>query len=156
MAKFMRKGTTKAYFATTIAASDLAPTTAEIASAESLHDKGMATIEGFTFESQTVEAAEFGSRQTPKIAGEDQTADSSIGFYEDDVTNPLRAILAKDETGYIILAPAGKIAADDEVDVFPVRVMSNPRSYTADNQAATWTANFAIDDEAAIDVAISS
>lgn len=156
MAKFMRKGITKVFFATAVADVQEGPTAAEIAAAETLHDKRMASIEGFTFEAQTVETPEFGSRQTPKIAGEDQTADSSIGFYEDDETNPLRTVLAKDETGFIILAPAGKIEVGDEVDVFPVRVASNPRAYSSGNEAAMWTANFAIDDLVGIDVPVQA
>ncbi|MFW3477344.1 hypothetical protein [Streptomyces microflavus] len=46
-----------------------------------------------------------------KIPGDDSAADSSLTFYEDDVTDDIETDLAKGTTGFILIARKGKAAA---------------------------------------------
>ncbi len=153
MAKFMRRGKTKVKFCPSIASTTLAPTVAELTSGTDLTNE-IAEMSGFNSKSTMIDIPNFGSRQTPKIAGEQQSDDSSITIYEDDTTNPLQTTLARDVNGYIVIAPAGVLTASSKVDVFPVSVASNTRQYTSGNEAAKIQIDFAVTAVPAQDIAI--
>lgn len=142
MAKFLRRGKTKVFYIPTIA-SQTAPTQAELTAGTELTNL-IGSMSGFNFKSTTIDIPNFGSRQTPKIPGENTSDDSSMNFYEDDTSNPIRTTLAKDVTGYILIAPAGLTAAGSKVDVFPIQVSANTRQYTTANEAAQFVVDYAI------------
>src|SRR4051794_3962941 len=100
MAGFMRRGKSKYYFLTTIASGTLAPTVAEIGAGTHLTATNTPNLmlepEGFSSESTFIEVQAMASRQTIKLAGEQQSADSFINFIEDDTSNPIRTTLARD------------------------------------------------------------
>lgn len=143
MAYKTRKGYTKAYFLPSIAA-PATPTQAELTAGTLLSTAALASISGFDSKSNFIEIPNFASRQTPKIAGEKTSNDSSMEFYEDDTSNPIATVLAQDVNGYVLLAPFGATTATSKVDVFPVSVASNTRQYTSGNEAAKFVVDFAI------------
>lgn len=145
MSRFMRKGTTRFYFATTIA-NAAAPTAAELTAATRL-DSQMAEVNGFTFSNSPIQTPDMSTRFVSQIPGEDTTEESGIVFYEDKTSNPIRTALAKDTDGFIIVFSGGiagsNPAAGEKCEVWPVTVSSNSRKYTADNVAAQYEVKFA-------------
>lgn len=153
MPRFSRKAITKILFAETIASTAYLPTRAEITGATSL-TRALAAVDGFTLENQTIETPDLASKFTSKIEGDDQAADSSLTFYEDDTDDELETALAKGTAGFIIILRKGDVPASNSMDVYPVTVASKSSTITVDNEAAKWTAMFAITDTPALDAAV--
>ncbi len=148
MARYFRRGTTKIYFATSIAAAS-APTEGEMAAATELSCEA-AEIEGFQFSNNPIDVPDMCSTFVKNIPGEDTSDTSSITFYEDDTTNPIRALLLKGTEGYIVFFPYGITGADpqtgDEAEVWPVSVASSTREWSAGNDPARYMVEFTITD----------
>lgn len=146
MSNFMRKGITKAHFVL-IVTNKAAMTVAELTAGTLLNPK-LAEVNGFTFANSPIQVPDFDNTFTSQIGGEDTAADSNLGFYEDDVANPIRTVLAKGTVGFVVFFPTGYAgaspAAADKYEIWPSIVTSNSRAYTAGNEAAMYTANFAI------------
>ncbi|MGW3401185.1 phage tail tube protein [Streptomyces zhihengii] len=153
MPRFSRKGVTKILFAETVASTAYIPTRAEITGATSL-TKAIASVEGFALENQEIETPDLESTFTSKIPGDDQAADSSLTFYEDDTSSTLEEALAKGTTGFIIILRKGDVPASKSMDVYPVRVASKSAAITVDNEAAKWMVKFSITDTPALDAAV--
>jgi hypothetical protein len=140
MARFMRKGTTRIYWVPTIV-NLTAPTVAEITAGTELTAQ-MAEVNGFTFANKPIDTPDMGNSFVSKIPGEDTVDTSSFRFYEDKSSNPIRTVLAKGATGYIVIFPAGTVGANpaiaDKAEVWPVTVASNARAYSAGNEAASY------------------
>lgn len=145
MARFNRKGVTKILFADTIASTTYMPTLAEITGATDYSGK-IAAVDGFSLENQEIETPDMASTFVAKIPGDDQAADSSLTFYEDDVTDAIETDLAKGTVGFVIICRKGKAASTKGMDVYPVRVASNSAAITADNEAAKIMVKFSITD----------
>lgn len=145
MARFNRKGVTKILFADTIAATTYMPTLAEITGATD-YTKQVAAVDGFSLENQEIETPDMESTFVAKIPGDDSASDSSLTFYEDDVTDTIETDLAKGTVGFIIICRKGKAASTKGMDVYPVRVASNSAAITADNEAAKIMVKFSITD----------
>ena len=147
--RFNRKGTTKIYFLPTIAATTLIPTTAEITAGtdwtEHIH-----SIDGWNLENSPIETPDMASTFVSKIDGDDTAADSSLGFYEDSVTDDVETDLAKGTTGYVVIFSKGKTASAKGMDVFPTKVASNSKTYSTDNEAAKINVQFVITDRPAL------
>jgi len=145
MARFMRKGTTKIFFVPTIA-SKTAPTAAEVTAGTNLTGQ-IAEMSGFTFSNSPIQTPDMSTKFVSQIPGEDSTEDSSITFYEDKSSNPIRTALAKDTNGYIVIFSGGTAganpAAADKCEVWPVTVSSNARRFSAGNEAAQYEVRFA-------------
>lgn len=145
MARFMRKGTTKVYFLTTLPA-PAAPTTAQITAGTALTDQ-ISEINGFTYANSPIDTPDMGNAFVTKISGEDTVENSSIVFYEDKLTNPISTALAKGVNGFILIFPTGiagaNPAAGDKSESWPVQIASNARQYQAGNEAARYTVSFA-------------
>lgn len=157
MPRFMRKGKMKVYFATTIASTTTAPTVAELTAATHLTPQ-IGEMNGFTFSNSPIQTPDMDTKFVSQIPGEDSTEDSSLVFYELDGTNPIKAALAKDTDGYVVIFPAGLAgsapAAGDKCEVWPVTVSSNSRRYTNGNEAGMYEVKFACTEEPAIDVSV--
>jgi hypothetical protein len=153
MPRFNRKGTTKILFATTIAATSYIPTRAELTSATKL-TKAIAAVEGFVLENKTIDTPDLASKFTSKIAGDDEAADSSLTFYEDDTDDVLETALAKGTRGFVIILRKGDVPASLSMDVYPVVVASKSSAISVDNEAAKWMAKFAITDTPALDAPV--
>lgn len=145
MARFMRRGLTRFYYVPTIASTTLVPTTAEVTAGTRL-DAQLNEVNGFTFGNNPINAPDMSTTFVPQVAGEDTSEDSSLTFYEDTVSNPIRTLLAKGVSGYIVIFKAGiagsNPAAGDKADVWPVSVGSNAPQYTADNETAKYMVRF--------------
>ena len=145
MARFNRKGVTKILFAETIASTTYLPTAAEMASATD-YTKKIAAVDGFSLENQEIETPDMDTTFVSKIPGDDQAADSSLTFYEDDTTDTIETDLAKGTVGFVIICRKGKAASSKGMDVHPVRVASNSPAISADNEAAKIMVKFSIID----------
>lgn len=148
MSRYFRRGTTKLYFATTIANLD-APTVAEMAAATEIGCE-VADISGFSFANSPINVPDMCSVFVKSIPGEDQADASSMTFYEDNTSNPIKVLLAKAVEGYIVFFPygvtGGSPSAGDECEVWPVSVASNTREWNAGNEAAKYMVEFTITD----------
>lgn len=153
MPRFSRQGVTKIFFADTVAAATYIPTRVEITGATNL-TKQISAIEGFALENQEIETPDLESTFTSKIPGNDQAADSSLTFYEDDTTSTLEEALAKGTTGFVIILRKGDVPASKSMDVYPVRVASKSAAITVDNESAKFTVRFSITDTPALDAAV--
>jgi len=153
MGRFSRKGVTKILFAPTIAASTYIPTRTELSGATPL-TKQISAVDGFTLENQEIETPDLESTFTAKIPGDDQAADSTLTFYEDDTSSTLEESLAKGTTGFIIILRKGDVPTSKSMDVYPVRVASQSAAITVDNEPARWMAKFSITDTPALSVEV--
>ena len=145
MARFNRKGVTKILFATSIASTTYMPTLVEITGATDYSGK-IAAVDGFSLENQEIETPDMASTFVAKIPGDDQAADSSLTFYEDDTLDTIETDLAKGTTGFVIICRKGKAASTKGMDVYPVRVASSSPAISADNEAAKIMVKFSITD----------
>lgn len=143
--RFNRKGTTKIVFVPTIADAGLIPTAAEIADGtdwtEHIH-----SIDGWSLENTPIETPDMASTFVPKIDGDDSAADSSLGFYEDSVTDEVETELAKGTAGFVLIFSKGKTPGNKGMDIFPTKVASNSKQYSTDNEAAKINVQFVITD----------
>lgn len=148
MPRFMRKGITKAKYIPTIAAYATTgiPTTAEATAGTNLHTD-LAEINGFAFSNQTIPTPDMASDFVSNIPGENTTDDSNMVFWEDKTSNPIKTALAKGVTGYIGIYYAGwagaNAASGDKLDIWPIIVAANNRTYTAANEGAQYRVDFA-------------
>lgn len=155
MARGIQRGNIKIKFLPAVA--DVhAPKVAEIsAGIDITGDVG--ELDGWTFNSTQIETPDMATRQTKKIPGPDEAADSSFTLYEDDTSNPLRASLAKNVVGFIVFTGLkGLVTVGSKVDVFPVQVSGNNRLYSAGNEAARFRVQFSIDDEVGVDATVTA
>ncbi len=141
--RFNRKGTTKIAFVPSIASTAYIPTAAELAAGTD-YTKQIRTMDGWSIENQPIETPDMDSTFVSKIEGDDQAADSSLGFYEDSLLDDIETDLAKGTSGYIVLFSKGNAASAKGMDVFPITVVSNSKAYTTDNEAAKITVQFTI------------
>ncbi|MEU1134259.1 hypothetical protein ABZ383_31115 [Streptomyces sp. NPDC005900] len=147
--RFNRKGVTKIKFLPTIASAALLPTRAEITAGTDLTD-GINAIDGWNIENQPIETPDMASTFVSKIDGDDSAADSSLTFYEDNTLDEIETDLAKGTSGYMCIFSKGDVPAGKGLDVFPVKVASNSKSYSTDNEAAKITVQFVITDRPAL------
>jgi hypothetical protein len=156
MARYFRRGTTKIYFATTVAAAS-APSVADMAAATELSCEA-SEINGFQFSNNPIDVPDMCSTFVKNIPGEDTADTSSLTFYEDDTTNPIKTLLAKGTEGFVVFFPYGIGGADpiagDEAEVWPVSVASNTREWSAANDPARYMVEFTITDVPDQDVLI--
>lgn len=148
MARFNRKGVTKIKFLPTIAAPSMLPTRAEITAGNDLTE-GIHSIDGWSLENQPIETPDMASTFVSKIDGDDSAADSSLGFYEDNTLDDIETDLAKGTVGFMCIFSKGDVASAKGLDVFPVKVASNSKQYSADNEAAKILVQFVITDRPA-------
>lgn len=146
--RFNRKGVTQIKFLPTIASSSLLPTRAEI-TAGTEYTGQISAIDGWSLENQPIETPDMASTFVSKIDGDDSASDSSLTFYEDDTLDDVETDLAKGTEGFICIFSKGDVASAKGLDVFPVKVASNSKAYTADNEAAKITVQFVITDRPA-------
>lgn len=153
--RFNRKGTTKIMFVETIASTAYLPTSAEITGGTDYTEQ-IAAIDGWSIENQPIETPDMASTFVSKIEGDDSAADSSLTFYEDDTLSDVETDLAKGTEGFIIIFSKGKAASAKGMDVFPIKVASNSKSYSTDNEAAKITVQFVITDRPALNQTVPS
>lgn len=146
MSRYFRRGTTKVYFAPTIANID-APTEAEMTAGTEIGCE-MSEVAGFAFKNSPINVPDFCSTFVKNIPGEDKADASTMTFYEDDTSNPIKDLLGKGDEGFVVFFPYGVTGASptagDICEVWPVQVASNTRQWVASNDAAKYMIEFTI------------
>lgn len=142
MAKFFRRGKSKIYFLTAVAAPQTGVTTAELTAGTDL-SASLADVSGFTLTNSPISVPDLSTVFTSQIDGEDTTADSTITFNDDDSVVTIRTALAKGTVGYMILLPYGT-AATKRCEVWPVKTTGINDQWSVGNDPARYISYFAI------------
>lgn len=145
------KGITKVYWVETIASFG-APTLAELNAGTDLSPQVM-ELEGFNVTGETVETPNFKDTFTPTIPGSTTADDSSLTMYADKGGNDVRGVLARGDSGYIVIFPGG-VVTGYKMSVFPVRVTSVSITTSVDDEPVTVNVGFAITEEPAEHLAV--
>ncbi len=151
--KFSRRGVTRVLWLNSVNDAGHVPTRAELTAGTDLTD-AIAAIDGWTLSNQAIDVPDLGSTFESKIPGTDQADDSSLGFYEDKVSDDIEQLLKKDETGWVVFLRKGDVPGSRSMDVFPVRVGSRSPNYSTDNEAAKFTVSFSITEKPTQDAAV--
>lgn len=155
MARFFRRGKTRVWFLPAIASGTKAPTVAEIAAGTELTGS-INDMNGFSYQSETIDTPDLASPFTSTIGGPDTVDDSSLVIYLDSASNPLRSTLAKGTAGFIVINDylIGAVAAGQKVDVWPCEIIGTPKQFSMGNDPALWTAMFSATAVPATDIAV--
>lgn len=153
MARFNRKGITVISYVPTIADPTYLPTRVELDGGTDL-TKAIAAIEGFGLENQEIETPDMASTFVSKIPGDDTATESTMTVYEDDTTDEMETVLAKGTAGFVVILSKGDVQGSNGMDVFPIRVASNSKAYTAENEAAKINVRFSIVDRPLFNAAV--
>lgn len=143
MARFFRRGVSKIYFLPAVA-SLTAPTAPEIAAGTDLSGE-VADINGFQLTNSPITTPDLSTTFDSQINGPDAASDSSLTFYDDDVSTTIRDALAKGTDGFVLLAPYGS-ASGKRCEVWPVRVTGFNDEWSMGNDPARAMCGFAITD----------
>jgi hypothetical protein len=149
--RFFNVGTTKIYFVTTMS-NYLSPSRAELNAGTDLTPE-VAAIEGWSVESGEIDTPDFKNRFTAKIAGRIEAEDSSITMYATPNGVDSRAIMPRDQTGYIVWFDGGDVAGY-KMDVYPVTVRAVSRQRASEGEAARSQHQFSITRVPAENVAV--
>ncbi|MGH3097894.1 MAG: hypothetical protein ACRDMV_18080 [Streptosporangiales bacterium] len=149
--RFFRPGVTKMFYAPDVAEQD-APTRSEVDASTDLSGE-VSTIDGFGVTSGQIETPDLVSLFTGKIGGRTSVDDSSITFYASKDSQDVRTILPRGTEGYILIMGGGDVDGGT-MDVFQVRVISAPKQYTLEDEAAKIVVQFSIVREPSEDVTI--
>lgn len=152
--RFFRPGISKCYYIPTIAATNLTPTRAEMNAGTDLSAE-IADISGWSVTSSFIDTPDYSTQFTGKITGRTEADDSSITFYESQNSVDVRTVLPRNTTGYIMWLDGGDVAGQ-KADVFPVKVGSNAKQRTTDDEAAMIEVQFAVTRTPAENVTIPS
>ncbi|MFF0741518.1 hypothetical protein ACFYVL_14075 [Streptomyces sp. NPDC004111] len=151
--KYSRRGVTRVLWLKAVANEGHVPTRPELTAGTDLTN-AIAAIDGWSLSNQAIETPDLGSTFESKIPGTDQADDSSLGFYEDKVSDEIEQLLKKDDTGWIVFLRKGDVAGSKSMDIFPVRIGSRSPNYSTDNEAAKFTVNFSITEKPTQDAEI--
>lgn len=135
-------GTTKWLFVATIANYLTAVTRAEINAGTDLSGE-VADINGWSVTSNQIDTPDVNSRFRSKIPGAIEAEDSSLTFYADPSGSDARTLLPRDAVGYIIRMDGGDVAGR-KMSVFPVKVASQNKMMSMDEEAGRIEINFTI------------
>lgn len=137
-------------FATTIAAADLEPTTAELNAAVDLTPLLMSL--NASSRGNTVPTPSFDTLFETTIIGTSQ-ATFDADFYRDDTADTAWDTLPRGTAGYFIVSRFGGSGADqkpvtgDTVEVWPVQVVSRTMANMSNNTVMSFTVNCAVNIE---------
>lgn len=144
MARFFRRGKSKAFWVPTLS-SLTSPSAAEVNAGDELTGQ-IADISGFEFSNSPIPTPDLSTTFTTTIPGEDTTQEPQIMFYEDDTTNTLQTTLAKGTSGHVVLFYKGTAgaapASGDTAEVWQVISTGPFREYSLGNDPARWGARF--------------
>lgn len=151
--RFIRRGVAKIYFLPTVANPITGPTRAEITAGQELSG-WIAEMAGFVVNSGTVATPDMGSRFTGSIPGETTVDDSSITFYDDELTEDIEDLFPAGQEGYIYFMRKGDKPTTPTSDLFPVRVGSRGANWTTDMTGATVQVSYSVTSEPQVDLVI--
>lgn len=147
MPRYFRRGKSKIRFATAVAGYNAAagtgsPSRTEITGSTDLTPQ-IAEVSGFSFSNSPIAVPDLNSTFTSTIAGEDTAEDSSLTFYDDDVSTTLRTLLVKGTKGFILLFPYGDVTGR-RAEVWPIESTGVADEWSAGNDPARFTVAFGI------------
>jgi hypothetical protein len=148
--RFVRRGVARIYWLPTIANLDLGPTRAEITAGLDV-TAWTAEIAGFLVTSGTIPTPDMGSRFTSGIPGETTVEDSSLTFYDDEITEDIEDAFPVNDEGYVYFMRKGDKPGTPTGDVFPARVGSRGANWTTEMTAANVPISFSITAEPQVD-----
>lgn len=149
--RYFRPQITKVYYLP--AAADYnSPTRSELDAGTDLSIE-ISAIEGFGVTSGQIETPDLVSRFTSNIGGRTTVEDSSLTFYASEDSQDVRTVLPRGTTGYIVILGGGDVSGQT-MDVYPITVISAPKQYTLEDEAAKIMVQFSITREPAEDVSI--
>ncbi|MEV4741571.1 hypothetical protein [Streptomyces sp. NPDC049555] len=134
---------TRVFWLTQVADAGHLPSRPELTAGTDLTN-AIAAIDGWSLSNKAIETPDLGSTFETKIPGTDEADDSSLTFYEDQVSDTIEQLLMKDATGFVVFLRKGDVPGNKSMDVFPVRIGSRSPNYSTDNEAAKFTVSFSI------------
>lgn len=142
--RYINKGVTRFVFCTTV--SDIsAPTRLEINAGTDL-SKQIMDLDGWKVESANVETPDLASTFTGSIPGSTSAGDSSLTMYADLGGTDVRSLLPRGTNGFMLIMDGGDVAGRT-MDVFPIRVGSQGKSRSVDDDPAVIEITFYITSE---------
>ncbi|MFI1563856.1 hypothetical protein ACH4ZX_12485 [Streptomyces sp. NPDC020490] len=153
--RFMRRGITKIYWLRGVAAESKIPTRAEL-SAPNATDltEAISDVDGWSLTNEAIETPDMASTFSSSIPGNDKADNSSITFYEDQLSDTIETLLTKGTVGFVVFLRKGDIPGSRSMDTFPVQVASRTAQYNAGNEAAKFQAVFSITSPPALDAPV--
>jgi hypothetical protein len=150
--RYTSRGTTKFYWLPTVA-DPTAPTRSEMNSGTDLTPQ-VADRSGWSVSSSMIETPDAATRYTSTIPGVISAEDSSLTFYMDREGVDARALMPRDEEGFIMILDGGDVQ-NNKADVYPVTVtsLSKNREVAGDN-ADTLVISYAITSEPSENVSV--
>lgn len=150
--KYTSRGTTKFYWVPTIADTS-APTRSELDAGTDLSPQ-VADATGWSVSSTMIETPDLATRYTSTIPGVINAEDSTLVMYMDKEGVDARALMSRDEAGFICIMDGGDVTAN-KFDVYPVTVTSVSKMRSvAGSDADRLTFSYAITDEPTENVAV--
>lgn len=140
--RYFARGVTKCYFLTTVADLTTGPTRAELDAGQDLSTE-IAAIDGWLTEGEDIDTPDLATEFTGKIPGPTSVDDSSITFYADEMGDDVRSLLTRGTSGFIVFLDGGDVEGGP-MDVFPVRVRSQGKARSLDDDAVTIEVSFSV------------
>ncbi|MCH0562143.1 hypothetical protein [Streptomyces sp. MUM 2J] len=153
--RFMRRGITKILWLKDVAAENMIPIREEI-SAPNATDltEAISDVDGWSLTNEAIETPDMASTFSSSIPGNDKADNSSITFYEDQLSDTIETLLPKGASGFVVFLRKGDVPGSKSMDTFPVQVASRAAQYNAGNEAAKFQAIFSITSPPALDAAV--
>lgn len=150
--RYFDVGVTKIYYLPAVAAGSLTPTRAEMNAGKDLSPE-IAEVDGWSVSSEQIETPDFATRFVSQIPGRISADESSLTFYSDLEGVDARALLPRDQAGFIMWLDGGDTAAN-KADVYPVKVTSISKMRSSEKNAAMLKISFAITADPGEDVTV--
>ena len=140
MARFFRRGVSKIRFASAVVGNS--PTRPEITASVDL-SPAVSAINGFQFQNNPITTPDLSDNFDSQITGPDAAGDSSLNFYDDDVSTTIRTTLAKGTPGFLLYLPYGDVPTK-RVEKWPVTSLGVNDEWSMDATAAQFQVQYAI------------
>jgi hypothetical protein len=153
--RFMRRGITRILWLKSVAAPTKIPTRAELTSPNTTDlTEAISDVDGWALTNESIETPDMASTFSSSIPGNDKADNSSLTFYEDQLSDEVETLLPKGATGFLVFLRKGDVPGSKSMDSFPVQVASRSAQYNAGNEAAKFQAVFTITSPPALDAAV--
>lgn len=153
--RFMRRGVTKILWLESVSSAALVPTRGELTEPNATElTEAIADVEGWSLTNEAIDTPDMASTFSSSIPGGDSAENSSITFYEDQVSEEIEALLPKGSRGYVVFLRKGDRPGSKSMDCFPVQVASRSAQYSTGNEAAKFQATFTITSPPALDAEV--
>jgi hypothetical protein len=128
--RFILAGTGVILYVPTMA-NYLTPTLVELNAGTQIQGE-LADLSGWSVTANNIDAPDWDSTFTPKVAGLTTADDSTITLYASKDFIDSRTLMPKGTTGYIVFMDGGFVSTTGKMDVFPISVASAPKQRTMD------------------------